>query len=278
MNPKKIMSPRHLPIMRHLFAPRHIAAFCGLLILVACIAVPFPALDYDTPFTGHMVRHVGLLLLAAPLLAMAIPSDNPMRKTLTNLSRLTARRPMIAWVAGVSMMWFWHLPVLYNAPANAAGILSCSPFLLHPIHAAAAIPIHATSAALPAPTAAAPLSASITLSLPTTLTSLIPVIRDASLLVAGFLFYWPLVTPYPSFRLPALQAILYLAFACITCSLAGLLITYAPHGMYRGVSVHDQQSGGLIMWVPCCFLYLSASMWLLIRWLSQKEPLSIIHP
>jgi len=116
-----------------------------------------------------------------------------------------------------------------------------------------------------------------TISLPAAITRIIPWIHTPSLLLAGFIFCWPLVTPYPSLRLPALHSILYLASACVACSLAGLLITYAPQGMYRGVTIHDQQSGGLIMWVPCCFLYLSATMTLLIRWLSLKEPVNLIH-
>jgi cytochrome c oxidase assembly factor CtaG len=209
-----------------------------------------------------MVRHASLLLLAAPFLALGIPSDNIMRKPLTNLSRLTARRPIVAWLAGVFTMWLWHLPILYNAHLNATGILSCAPFI----------------GLSPHNPATAPLAASVTtLSIPASVTTLILLIHDPSLLLAGFVFCWPLVTPYPSFRLPTLHAILYLATACITCSLLGLLITYAPQGMYRGVTLNDQQSGGLIMWVPCCFLYLSASMWLLIRWLSQKESSPLTH-
>jgi len=252
---------------------------CGLLILVICTAVPLPSLDPDTPFTAAMLRHVGLLLIAAPLLAMAIPADNGMRKPLTNLSRLTARHPSVAWLAGILTMWLWHLPVFYNLPASAGGILSCSPFL--PAHGSAAIlAAQAATAAVTthAATAAATLPASFaTISLPTSITAIIPWIHTPSLLLAGFIFCWPLVTPYPSLRLPALHSILYLASACVACSLAGLLITYAPQGMYRGVTIHDQQSGGLIMWVPCCFLYLSASMTLLIRWLSLKEPVNLIH-
>jgi cytochrome c oxidase assembly factor CtaG len=286
---------------------------CGLLVLVICTAIPLPALDYDTPFTSTMVRHVGLLLIAAPLLAMAIPSENYMRKPLTALSRLTARRPVIAWLAGILPMWLWHLPLLYNLPAHAGGILSCSPFLTVPTHAAAtatavathtailgsnattaaaatihaatgiatthaaAITTHAAAAAA-APLSATALSAPIaTISIPAPIIALIPWIHTPSLLLAGLLFCWPLITPYSSSRLSALQSILYLASACIACSLAGLLITFAPQGMYRGITIHDQQSGGLIMWVPCCFVYLAATMTLLIRWLSQKEPVNLIH-
>ena len=33
----------------------------------------------------------------------------------------------------------------------------------------------------------------------------------------------------------------------------------------------DQQAAGLIMWVPCCLIYLTASMAILITWFDKKE-------
>jgi cytochrome c oxidase assembly factor CtaG len=86
------------------------------------------------------------------------------------------------------------------------------------------------------------------------------------------------ITPYAEYRLSPPKAVLYLSGACVFCSLLGLLITFAPAGTYRQVTAADQQTGGLIMWVPCCFVYLSASMYLLIRWFSLKEELPMIQP
>ncbi|HEY4064699.1 MAG TPA: cytochrome c oxidase assembly protein [Puia sp.] len=104
------------------------------------------------------------------------------------------------------------------------------------------------------------------------------VIHACSMLVGGFLFCWPVLTPFSEYRLPALKAVLYLSAACVFCSLSGLLITFAPAGTFMDASADDQQTGGLIMWVPCCFIYLSASMYLLIRWFSQKEEIPFIQP
>ncbi|HWB93615.1 MAG TPA: cytochrome c oxidase assembly protein [Puia sp.] len=222
---------------------RKLSFFLGILLLAACLAAPLPALDHNTPFTAHMVRHTALLLLAAPLLAMAIPPENVAARGLMALSRLTARIPVIAWLAGILMMWLWHVPAWYNATNGpAADIVSCAPLAL---------------------SHSAPFADRIT-----------PLLHDLSLLIGGFLFCWPVITPYPSLRLPALRAVLYLATACVCCSLLGLLITFAPPGTYRGIAITDQQAGGLIMWVPCCFVYLTASMALLIRWLSKKEVLT----
>jgi putative membrane protein len=39
----------------------------------------------------------------------------------------------------------------------------------------------------------------------------------------------------------------------------------------------DQQIAGLIMWVPCCFIYLTAAMLLLKKWFNEKEKLTSMH-
>ena len=238
---------------------RTLSFLLGILILTVCLAAPLPALDYNAPFSSHMMRHTALLLLVGPLLAMAIPSGNFAEKSLLRLSRLTARLPLTAWLLGTIAMWLWHVPAWYSATAGqASGIISCAP--LGPV-----LPTHAASVAA--------LSHSLIM-----VDRVIPLLQDLSLVIAGFIFCWPLITPYRSYRLPPLRAVLYLATACVCCSLLGLLITFAPPGTYRGIGLTDQQSGGLIMWVPCCILYLTASMGLLIHWLSKKEsvtPLSI---
>jgi cytochrome c oxidase assembly factor CtaG len=62
---------------------RYVALFTGVFLLVICIALPIPGLDYTSPFTSDMLRHAGLLLLAAPLIAMALPPAGRMRRSLT---------------------------------------------------------------------------------------------------------------------------------------------------------------------------------------------------
>lgn len=236
---------------------RTLSFILGFAVLAFCVAVPLPAVDANMPFSDHMIRHTALLLLAAPLLAMAIPASNVMRNGLIRLSRLTARLPAIAWLAGIAVMWLWHVPSWYNATAGAGtGIISCAPL-------APALFAHGSSAAVaPVPWIS--------------LSRMVPLLHDASLVLAGFLFSWPVIAPYPAYRLPPLRGVLYLASACICCSLLGLMITFAPSGTFRGVSMTDQQTGGMIMWIPCCVVYLTASMCLLIRWLSRKEAVAAV--
>jgi cytochrome c oxidase assembly factor CtaG len=37
----------------------------------------------------------------------------------------------------------------------------------------------------------------------------------------------------------------------------------------------DQQAAGLIMWVPCCFIYLAGVLYLLTNWLNHKKEINI---
>lgn len=227
----------------------------GIFILAASMAVPLPALDANAPFSSHMLRHTSLLLLVAPLLIMAIPPAGIADRRLTGLSRMTARIPFAAWLTGILVMWAWHVPGWYNSTVHA-DIVSCAP--LGPT----------LSSHLVANAGGAGIVADRVLAL----------LQDGSLLIGGFIFWWPVITPCRSLRLPTLRAVVYLASACICCSLLGLLITFARPGIYQGVALTDQQIGGMIMWVPCCFVYLTASMGLLIEWLSGKDadtPISI---
>jgi cytochrome c oxidase assembly factor CtaG len=207
--------------------------------MLICLLAPAPAMLADDPFCVHMIRHTILLLVAAPLIAMAIPAKNSLQKALVGLSRLTFRLTFPAWMIGVGLMWVWHIPALYNAMSM--------PGMGHSL-------------------------------MPMPMLDRMSLIHAFSMLAGGFLFCWPVITPYAEYRLPPLKAVLYLSGACVFCSLLGLLITFAPAGTYRQVTPADQQDGGLIMWVPCCFIYLSASMYLLIRWFSQKEEFPIIQP
>lgn len=104
---------------------------------------------------------------------------------------------------------------------------------------------------------------------------LLNAVHTISLLIGGIVFSWPVITPYKECRLLPLTAVLYLATACAFCSLLGLLIAFAPPGTYPHVTSFDRQTGGLIMWVPCCFVYLAACMYLLINWFSVKDDIAL---
>lgn len=82
-------------------------------------------------------------------------------------------------------------------------------------------------------------------------------------LVAGIIFWWPIFGAVPERRLSALATVLYLFSACLSCTLVGAYLTFSS-----GAS-SDQQLAGLLMWVPGCFVYLSAILVTVKRWYSE---------
>jgi putative membrane protein len=99
--------------------------------------------------------------------------------------------------------------------------------------------------------------------------------QEASLLAMGTAFWWPVLGPSESARLPPLAGALYLFTACAACTLLGVAITFSPVAVcsvfahpvdHLGVmplvrdgwglsAQRDQQIGGLLMWVPACLVY-----------------------
>ena len=85
---------------------------------------------------------------------------------------------------------------------------------------------------------------------------------------------------------------LYLFSACVGCTILGIILTFAPLGVCPvfmhpadrlgilpllqdgwGLSpARDQQLGGLLMWVPPCFVYLCGIFGLLARWYTGPDP------
>lgn len=72
----------------------------------------------------------------------------------------------------------------------------------------------------------------------------------AALVISGLVFWRPIRVADPP-ALSAAMRILYLVVACFATTLAGAAITF-------GARTTDRQIGGLVMWVPCCLIYLSA--------------------
>lgn len=216
----------------------------AILLIVLCMASPLHFLGENYLFSAHMLSHVLIILIAGPLIVTSIPKENRFHKQLLFFSKKIAKTPILAWLCGVVMMWFWHIPSIFN-----------SLFTMN--HSSG---IHFMSGLM--------------------------YFHFLSLLTAGMIFSWLIINPYDSYRLKPLTGVLYLSTACVFCSLLGLIITFSHVGTYTHYiniidnygflqlirnnwkisAAADQQMAGLIMWVPCCFIYLSASMVLLIKW------------
>lgn len=218
----------------HRKLPVFIAA---LLLLLICLVSPLHFLSAHYLFSIHMIVHVLMLLVVPPLLVMALPGQLPV--WLQQCFRMLDMHPLFCWAAGVVVMWFWHVPFVFNAAMQHH-----APGYLH-------------------------------------------LLELLSLMVSGLIFSAPVIGPYRGMH--PLTGVLYLTSACVFCSLLGLLITFAPAGVYHhylrphdpyGINTlirqrwsitrsEDQQAAGLIMWVPCCMIYVAASLLLLKRWFNS---------
>jgi putative membrane protein len=241
------------------YPKKSIFFIAGLLMITISVGSPLDFLGENYLLSAHMLSHVLVLLVATPLLVLGIPDQKS--KWLYWLGGKLRNLPWLAWFVGVSIMWFWHIPAIFNQLfEDPAGMGSKGA-----IHSAA----------------------------------LLSDIHVVSLIAAGIVFCWPVIGPVHSYRIAPLKAVLYLSVACIFCSILGLLITFAPLGIYPhymhlqdplgflniirnedGIStLVDQQIAGLIMWVPGCAIYLSASMYLLIKWFEErKEKIILVNP
>jgi len=106
---------------------RRTVAFLGGMLALA-FALISGIERYDTSlFSVHMVQHVLLMLIAAPLLALAAPitlvlrlsSGEPRRRWLIPFLHSRVVRfvghPIVAWVMFAVMMWATHFSPLFNA-------------------------------------------------------------------------------------------------------------------------------------------------------------------
>ena len=56
--------------------------------------------------------------------------------------------------------------------------------------------------------------------------------QQISFVLTGVIFWWPVFAPVKAARLAPLAATLYLASACLGCTVLGMLITFAGAGLY----------------------------------------------
>jgi cytochrome c oxidase assembly factor CtaG len=224
--------------------PREVAAFsAGLAAVVVALASPLEGAA-GALFSAHMLQHLLLVLVAAPLLAagrpaLAIGAAFPTRARRAwrrRLARSSARRatdlvlhPVVVWVLGTVTLWAWHLPVLYDAAVRHD--------LLHAVE-------HAT-------------------------------------LLGTALLLWTVVWgrgPRPA----AAPAAVGLLFATALASAAlGAVLALAGAPLYDvhatttaawGLSpLEDQQLAGATMWVPAGLVYLAVMAGLLASWLSSLD-------
>ena len=117
----------------------------------------------------------------------------------------------------------------------------------------------------------------------------IHLVEHASFLAGGFLFWYPVVQPWPGrARWPAGAMIPYLLVADVQNTVLAALLTFSDRVLYPFYEIHgrateaaaldDQVLAGVIMWVPMSLAYLVPAVLLTIRLLSPKRVLTTNEP
>ncbi len=214
----------------------------GLGAIVLALASPVEFYD-TTLFSIHMVQHLLLSFVAAPLLVLAAPITlllrwvSPAARRRWVLPVLESRfvrfisRPLVAWTLFAAVMWFSHFSPLFDAALDD--------FALHRL-------------------------------------------EHALFLGSALLFWWPVIGADPSpHRMTYPGRILYLALGMPLSSLLGLVIFSASQPLYPhyadlvrdwGPSVmEDQALAGGIMWAGGDGAFVLALVLTVGAWLRHEE-------
>jgi cytochrome c oxidase assembly factor CtaG len=220
------------------FQPRHLACFLGSLATIWA-AVASPLDPFGTFLLQiHMVQHLLLLLVAAPLLWLARPElplllglPGPIRQRwIVPLLRLRwvhaalrcATRPAVAWTVFVVSFWLWHAPQLFE----------------------------------------------LTLETPSW-----HYLEHACFFGAGLLFWFPVIQPYPSRpQLSRWMLLPYLFAAELQGTMLSALLTFADHVLYPHYArvprlweisaLTDQALAGAIMWILGSIAFVIPLVWI----------------
>lgn len=234
---------RSSPVGAHSWGRKAMSAGALVALGVALVS-PLDAMA-GALASAHMVQHVLLLLVAAPLLALGAPfgvlvagSPPAVRRAslrwrrrlgLTHAKLRLLREPVTLWVFHTGTIWFWHAAGPYEAALEH-----------HGVH----------------------------------------VVEHASFLVTAVLFWHAVIGARARRAAEGIGILLVFAMALQGVFLS-LLLTFAPSPWYSSYEattspwgltpLGDQQLAGVIMWIPAGLVYLGAGIALLVAWLRAAE-------
>jgi cytochrome c oxidase assembly factor CtaG len=227
----------------HPVPPVRTAAFLGGLAAIA-VALQSGIERYDTTlFSVHMVQHLLLMLVAAPLIALAAPVTQLLRAAspsvrarwllpvLHSTPVAAIGHPIVAWLTFTVVLWFSHFSPLFDAALEDRGVHE----LEHGLY-----------------------------------------------LVASLLFWWPVVAADPARRrMPFPARAGYLLLQLPVNSFLGMAILFAPSALYHhyatlgspyGITaLADQQTAGGIMWLAGDVAFIVALLVLVAAWMRHEE-------
>jgi putative membrane protein len=227
----------------HPVATSRSLAFLGGLVAIA-VALMSGIESYDTTlFSVHMVQHLLLVLVAAPLIALAAPITQLLRAAprsfrtrvllpvLHSNAVAAVSHPVVAWLAFALVLWGSHFSPLFNAALEDR--------TAHDV-------------------------------------------EHGLYLASALLFWWPVVGLDPSPRRLGYPArALYLLLQLPLNSFLGMAILFAqaplyPHyatlGTPYGITaLADQETAGGIMWLGGDVVFIGALLLLIAAWMRHEQ-------
>ncbi|MEX0626233.1 MAG: cytochrome c oxidase assembly protein [Chloroflexota bacterium] len=220
---------------------RSAAFFAGLAVLALALTSPIEAYE-GALFSVHMLQHMLLELVAAPLLLLGAPATLALRAASPSvrgplLAVLHSRVvtvlsfPLLAWVLFAAVNWGWHFSTLYDQALE-------TPWL-HDL-------------------------------------------QHVTFLGAALLFWWPVVAADPArWRLPHPVRLFYLFLAMPQNSFLGIALMSAPAALYPHYLTNlrtwgptptvDQSVGGMLMWVGGDVVFLLAMGLVVGAWVRAED-------
>jgi putative copper resistance protein D len=219
------------------------AAFIGGLVAIA-VALLSGVERYDTTlFSVHMVQHLLLMLVAAPLLVLAAPVTQLLRAAspdvrgrwlvpvLHSTPVAAIGHPVVAWLTFTIVLWFTHFSPLFDLALEDRGVHD---------------------------------------------------LEHALYLGSALLFWWPLVAADPARRrLPYPVRAGYVLLQLPVNSFLGMAILFAnsplyPHyatlgSPYGITALADQQLAGGLMWLAGDVVFIAAVLAVVAAWMRHEE-------
>jgi putative membrane protein len=229
----------------NLVAGWRLAAFTsGLFAASTAVGSPLATLDHQS-LTIHMMKHLLLMTVAAPLILAGAPVFPVMcglpkvfikiHPALVSLPARWLKRflmhPALCWLAGTGAVIGWHLPVAFQLGMR-----------FHWAH----------------------------------------IVEDMCFLVAGLLFWWPILQSSPSVTSsPRWSMALYLFLATVPCDILSAFLTFCGRVVYPSYlstahifslsPLQDQECAGALMWVWITFAYLIPAVVITMQILSPSN-------
>ncbi|MGH6914502.1 MAG: cytochrome c oxidase assembly protein, partial [Geminicoccales bacterium] len=206
----------------------------GALTLFVALGPPLDDWSDHYLLLAHMVQHLLLILLAAPLLLYGTPAwllEPLMRNRVTNAIGYWVTRPVIAYAIANAVFVLWHVPMFYEMALRS-----------QPVHVFEHVTLLATALLAWWPT-------------------------------LGPLPQWPrLALPLHSLYYFAMTLPSAAVGAFITFADPGLYAPYDTARRIFGIDLAtDQQAAGLLMWVAVSVIYLLLITYSFFRWASREE-------